>query len=74
MKLREFFRSVSWPLAWLAAKRLSSFIGVLAVIGYFGSLHYLLIVPSVLFLLAGWFLLYKIEHSWRSRRTFGEHA
>jgi hypothetical protein len=70
----EFLRSVSWPIAWNAAKRLSSWLGVLSLIAWFGSLHYYLIAPSILFLASLWFLLYKLEYGWRSRRTFGERA
>jgi len=70
----EFFRAISWPIAWNAARRACSWIGLLALIGYFGSLHYYLIAPSILFLGSLWFLLYKMEYGWRSRRTFGEDA
>ena len=69
--LIHFLRDLSWPLAWSAAKRLSSLLGVLALVAWFGSLHYLLVAPSILFLLACWFLLYKIEYGVRVRRTFG---
>ena len=70
-KIINFLRDLSWPLAWSAAKRLSSLLGVLALVAWFGSLHYLLVAPSILFLLACWFLLYKIEYGVRVRRTFG---
>jgi hypothetical protein len=72
--LAEFLRGISWPIAWSAAKRLASILGVIGLIAWFGSLHYYLILPSILFLSVLWFLLYKIEYGWRSRRTFGEQA
>lgn len=69
-----FIRAISWPIAWNAAKRASSWVGVIALIAWFGSLHFYLIAPSILFLGTLWFLLYKLEFGWRTRRTFGEHA
>ena len=69
-----FCQELSIPIAWNSAKRLSSFFGLIGVIAWFGSLHFYLIVPSILFIGIAWVLLYKIEYGWRSRRTFGREA
>lgn len=71
MAFYKFARDLSWPLAWSALKNLLQWIGLLALIAYFGSAKILLAVPSILFLAALWLLLYKFEYGWRWRRTFG---
>jgi hypothetical protein len=72
--LREFFRDISWPIAWHAASNLLLCLGAIALFSYVATMHYYLIVPSLLFLVFGWFLLYKIEYGWRYRRTLGKES
>lgn len=72
--LLGFFHAISWPIALHAAQNLLLSIGIMALVGFIGTMHYYLAVPSAIFLLFGWWLLYKIEYGWRARRTFGREA
>ncbi len=71
-KLRNFFQTISWEIAYHATINMLVSIGLMALVAYIATMHYYLILPTVLFLVFGWYLLYRIEYGYRSRRTFGE--
>lgn len=61
-------RSVNWGIAWNALHKLIVCIGVIALFCYIATLKPFFLVASLLFLFVLWFLFYKIELGYRTRR------
>lgn len=59
---------MNWPIAWNATHNLIICIGVIALFSFIVTLKLFFLVTSLLFLAALWYLLYKIELGWRTRR------
>lgn len=67
-KLFDIFKPWSWTLARHAFWNMLTFIGCIALIAYFASLHFYLILPTILFLAIIFTMLYKFEQGFRARR------
>jgi hypothetical protein len=61
-------KGINTEIAWSAAHRMVVIIGMIALFSFIATLHPFFMVVALMFFFVMWYLLYRIELAYRTRR------